>query len=498
MRKYQLLSQLLRQQISRHEFRPGERLPSIRSLSQQTNLSKNTVIRAYITLEDEGLIEPRNRSGYIVRSIQPVVAPNKVPVPREVKLGVQVLDVIRAASELDGVALGSAHPAVQFPACRKFYRILSQEAYRFANDSKVGGHYTDPSGHVPLRQLFARRMCLQGHTIGADEIVVTNGAMEAISLALQAVSSAGDIIVVEKPAYYGSLNCIEALGMKVLEIPCHRNTGMDIKILRKVLLQWPVKAILVNPTFNNPMGFSMPTNNRLQLLEIANTYDLPIIEDDTYGELYFGKSREPTLKQMDRDGRVIYCNSLSQTLLSDIRLGWAAPGRYYDQMTYMKYVSSVASPGILQFAAARFLTGNPYERHLRRVRRHYSTAMDGIINAIYRYWPKQVAISQPSGGFLLWCTLPTHIDGDRIYQRAKALGINITPGSLLSSDKSFRHCIRLNFATWQNTPDFIDALKSLGGLIAEETDSPLTQGSLASWIISDKPGPTKKTGRCPR
>lgn len=472
MNKHQQLSQLLRQQISQHQFRPGDKLPSIRSLSQQTKVSKNTVIRAYLTLEDEGLIEPQNRSGFIVRNTQPVVTSNEIPVPGEVRLGATALSVIRAASDPDGVALGSAHPAVQFPACRKFYRILAQEAHHFAIDSKVGSHYTDPAGHFPLRQQLARRMCLQGDTLSADEIVVTNGAMEAITLALQTVASAGDIIVVEKPAYYGSLNCIEALGMKVLEIPCHQGAGMDLELLGKTLLKWPVKAILVNPTFNNPMGFSMPANSRLQLLQIAATYDLPIIEDDTFGELYFGKSREPTLKQYDQDGRVIYCNSLSKTLHSDIRMGWAAPGRYLDQMIYMKYVSSLASPGILQFASARFLDGNQYERHLRRVRRYYNVARDDIIKAIYRYWPKQVSVSKPAGGFLLWCTLPVHVDGDRLYHQAKALGINITPGSLLSCNKSFQHCIRLNYATWQNSPMFIDALKGLGRLIAQEIESP--------------------------
>jgi DNA-binding transcriptional MocR family regulator len=467
MKKFQQLSQQLHRQISQNQFRPGDKLPSIRSLSQQTKMSKNTVIRAYMSLEDAGLIKPLDRSGYVVCNTPPVTTTGTVPVPHEVKLGSTALGVIRAAGNLDGVALGSAHPAVQFPACQQFYRLLAREAHRFANDNKMGGHYTDPAGHLPLRQLLARRMELQGGALSANEMIITNGAMEAISLALQSVASAGDIIAVEKPAYYGSLNCIEALGMKVLEIPCHQETGMDLKLLREALLQWPVKAILVNPTFNNPMGFSMPVSNRLQLLQIATTYDLPIIEDDTFAELYFGQSREPALKQLDRDGRVIYCSSLSKTLHSDIRLGWAAAGRYFEQMIYMKYVSSLASPGILQFTAAHFLDGNQYERHLRRVRRHYYKAKEDILEAIYRYWPSPVSVSHPAGGFLLWCTLPEDIEGDRLYEQAKEKGINIAPGSLFSCDMSFSNCIRLNFATWQNTPVFIDALKELSCLIAK-------------------------------
>jgi DNA-binding transcriptional MocR family regulator len=434
-------------------------------------VGKNTVIRAYMTLEDEGLIEPLSRSGFVVRDTQPMAVSDEVPEPREVSLGATALNVIRAASDPDGVALGSAHPAVQFPACRQFYRILAREAHRIAGDDKMGGHYTSPPGHLPLRQLLARRMPHQDAGQGTDEIIITNGAMEAITLALLSAASPGDTIAVEKPAYYGNLNCIEALGMKVLEIPSHQDTGMNLALLNKALQQWSVKAILVNPTFNNPMGFSMPADKRLELLKLATTYDLPIIEDDTFGELYFGTHREPPLKQLDRDGRVIYCNSLSKTLHPDIRLGWSAPGRYFEQMTYMKYVSSLASPGVIQKAAARFLADNQFERHLRSVRRFYQSARDDMTRAIYRYWPKQVSVSRPEGGYLLWCTLPGRLDGDKIYQQAKAVGINITPGSLFSCDNSSRHCIRLNFATWKNTPHYIEAIKTLGRLIETEIET---------------------------
>lgn len=467
MKKYQQLSRLIRQQISAQDLRAGEKIPSVRSLSQQAKVSKNTVIRAYMLLEQEGVIEARERSGFVVRRPEPVRRADGIPSPREVRSEASGLNLIRAARDPQGIPLGSAHPSVQFPACRQFYRVMAQEAYRRANDSKVGGHYADPAGDPDLRELFAQRMRLQGSAVEASEIVVTSGAMEAISLALQSVASVGDVIAVEKPAYYGSLNCIDALGMKVLEIPCCPESGMDLDLLSKSLQEWPVKAILVNPTFNNPSGFTMPKEKRLQLLKIATDYDLPLIEDDIFGDLYFGKSRESTLKQEDQDGRVIYCNSLSKTLHSDIRLGWAAPGRYLERMIYMKYVSSIASPSIVQFAAARFLAGNQYERHLRRVRRHYRETKDGIVDAIYRYWPKTVQVSQPDGGFLLWCSLPDKVNGDALYWRAQRAGINITPGSLFSCDASFLNHIRLNHATWQNDAVYIGAIKTLGRMMKE-------------------------------
>lgn len=478
MKKYLQLSAQLRNQIEQRQFRPGEQLPSIRNLSEQTKMSKNTVIRAYMLLEDEGLIEPHNRSGFVVRNSQPGTTHQSPPRPREVKLGAMALSVIRAAGDPNRIALGSAHPGIQFPACRQFYRLLARHAHQQANSQQKGGHYTTPPGSQALRERIARRLSLQGHTLSADEIVITNGAMEAISLSLLSVAKAGDIIIVEKPAYYGNLNCIEALGMKVLEIPCEPDTGMDLQVLTEAMQQWPVTAMLLNPTFNNPMGFSMPVENRKQLLKLASKYHIPIIEDDTFGELYFGKAREPSLKQLDQHDLVIHCSSLSKTLNSDIRIGWAVAGRYYDQLTYMKYVSSLASPGVIQAAAADFLADNQYERHLRRVRRHYLQAKQQIIDAIYQHWPSEVSLSQPAGGFLLWCRLPEGVDGDAIYRQAAEQGINIAPGSLFSCDGELRNHIRLNFATWEQSKEYRESIESLGHLIQQAMKSPDTSRSM--------------------
>jgi len=468
MRQYEKVSELLRAQILSQQIQPGEHLPSLRSLSQQLSVSKNTVIRAYMTLEDEGLIEPRSRSGFIVRPHLSRFRDFPPPAPRNVRLGATALSVIGAASTPDAVPLGSAHPAAGFPAVTAFYKILARESYRKANSDQGNSHYCTPPGLEALRQQLTRRFQLNGDGIESDEIIITNGAMEAITLALLAVANAGDVIVVEKPAYYGNLNCIEALGMQVLEIPCDPITGMDLEILSEALSRWPVKAMLLNPSHNNPMGFSMPLDNRHKLLKLANQYDLAVIEDDTFGEIFFANQRVASLKSLDKEQRVICCSSFSKTLDSDIRLGWAAAGRYFEKLNYMKYVSSLASPGILQQAAAQFLSDNRYERHLRTIRKSYRQRSEQILAAIQQYWPREVLITPPVGGFLIWCELPQGCDGDRIYQNAKTENINITPGSLFSCDGSLRNCIRLNYSAWQNNDRFITAISRLGDLISDE------------------------------
>lgn len=257
--------------------------------------------------------------------------------------------------------------------------------------------------------------------------------------------------------------------MKVLEVPCHPETGIDLSALRETLERWPVRAILVNPTFQNPTGFSMPLSHRRELVTIAAAYDLPIVEDDTFGELFYGRTREPSLGQLDSDGRVITCSSLSKTLHSDLRIGWAIPGRYFEQMAYLKYVSSLASPGVLQETAAAFLTDSRYDRHLRRVRRVYSRARDSLLEAIYRYWPQEIRVSRPEGGFLLWCSLPSGTDGDDLFRQAREQGVHIAPGSLFSCSRSFRSYIRLNYATWQDRPRFVGAIRQLGQFLSQST-----------------------------
>ncbi len=464
MKRYQQVADYINGQINDLQLRPGNLLPSLRSLSQQLDVSKNTVIRAYMLLEDKGLIEPRSRSGFIVTRRPINETANQQPEPREVKLGATSLQVVAAAADHNRIPLGSAHPAIQFPACRDFYKQVARDAYRSANSNKPNSHYIQPPGLPELRRQLARRF---DTSISADDIIITNGAQEGVSLALLAVAQAGDIIVVETPCFYGNLQCIEALGMKVLEIPTCASEGIDLELLETNLQQWPIKAMLLNPSHNNPLGFCMPLQRRKKLLKLANKHTLPIIEDDTFGELYF-EDRPATLKSLDSEDQVIYCSSLSKTLHSDIRLGWVATGRYFDKINYLKYVTTMASPGLLQQSTARFLDDNRYERHLRTVRRTYRQRYELLQEAIYQYWPTEISLSNPQGGYLSWISLQPHIDCDRIFQQAHQHKINITPGSLFASDERFKHCLRLNFAAFQAEPRYSQAIQTLGELIRQQ------------------------------
>ncbi|WP_027857934.1 aminotransferase-like domain-containing protein [Marinobacterium jannaschii] len=462
MKKYQQLAQSIQQQIEKQQLRPGDALPSIRLLSESRQVSRNTAIRAYNLLEDLGLIEPRLRRGYFVRRR---ITNGSNLKPRSVKLGSLPLRIIHDASLPELIPLGSANPAGSFPARARFYNELARQARREAARSCRLSPYIATPGDAGLRQQLARRYS-DYMKLEADDVIVTSGAQEAVSLALRAVAQPGDTVIVESPSFYGTLQCIEALGLKALEIPSDPGSGISLPLLQQALESWPVSAIMLNPGFNNPLGFCMPEENRRKLLEITATYDLPVIEDDVFGDLQHQGTRVLPIKAFDSDGRVILCSSLSKTLDAATRLGWTLPGRYYEKINYLKYVTSMASNGTAQLAAAEFLSGRHYERHLRSIRRTYRQRRELMLEQLDKCWPRESVIYSGEGGYLCWIQLPYHLDGEVLFHQARQAGISITPGSLFSSSGQYQNYIRLNYASYAEDALFPAAVSTLAGLIS--------------------------------
>ncbi len=469
MKRYLQVAELLRQQIQDHKLRPGDPLPSLRNQCESLKVSKNTIIHAYQLLEAEGLIEPRARSGYYVCHTPLQQTINVAP--RPVKLGGLALSIISAASRMDLVPLGSADPESRFPARRQLYQTLARGARHRSEHQHNSNHYQPPPGDSLLRARLALHLSETAFDCQPQEIIICNGAQEGISLGLRAVAQQGEIIAVESPCFYGTLQCIEALGMKVLEIPSVQGEGINLKLLEDALKRWPIKALMMNPNINNPLGFQINSCRQAELMRITAPYDLPIIEDDVFGEMGYQSQRISPLKALDNSGRVVLCGSFSKTLDTDIRIGWVVPGRYYEEVNYIKYVTTIASPGLLQESCAHFMADRRYSRHLRTIKRTYKQRRDQFLNDLNRLIPREVSYSQPEGGYLCWLELPHYCNGDRIYEQALAAGIAITPGSLFSTGAEYQHCIRLNFAQYDGTSEISHALTRVSRLVEEELDN---------------------------
>lgn len=453
--------------IEQGTYRPGERIPSIREMSRQMQVSVNTIMGAYAQLENQGMVEARPQSGYYVRSrvLEPGAdVPNRKPEDEPLPCCVSVeelpMKVIRSLTDPSMVPLGSSVPNPDLLPIDKLNRMLATEARRFRIQSVS---YTGPRGTHRLRTQIAKRSLTYGCTPAPEEIVVTSGCVEAVTLALQATCRPGDTVAIASPVYYTFLHSIQWMGLKVLEIPATPREGISIDVLGYAIRHNPVHACLIISNFNNPLGSVMPDEKKRELVALLAQHDIPLIEDDVYGDLAFGSARPSAVKAYDEKGLVLYCSSFSKTLAPGYRVGWIVPGRYQRKVQQLKALFNIATATPTQLAIAEFLTNGGYDHHLRTIRRIYSRQVARVQDAVGRHFPLGTRVTRPGGGFVLWVEMPDGIDAFRLYEDAFNAGISIAPGTLFTAtgDK-YRNCIRLNAAFWSERTE--QALETLGGM----------------------------------
>jgi DNA-binding transcriptional MocR family regulator len=463
---YERVAQRLKQQVVSGVYRPGERVPSVRRLSTQLDVSIATVIEAYRRLESQGLLEARPQSGYYVRArlwqppAEPGISQPSVA-PTHVNVSDLAMKVLKAAREPDIVQLGVAAPHASFLPTRALNRLLARRARR-----EEGNGYDFPPGCPELRRQLARRAAEAGCQLAPEDIVTTSGCQEALSLCLRAVAKPGDTIAIESPAYYGTLQMIERLGMKALEIPTHPRKGVSLEALTLALERWPIKACLFVPTFSNPLGSCMPEEAKKRLAKLLAEHEIPLIEDDIYGDLGYEATRPKAVKAYDRKGLVLLCSSFSKTLAPGYRVGWVVPGRYLSEIEHLKYTSTIATATLPQLAIAEFLERGGYDHYLRKARALYAAQVERMTHAIVRLFPAGTKVTQPVGGFVLWVELPKTVDALELHRRALAKKISVAPGPLFSAKQKYRHFIRLSCALpWNDRLE--QALATLGRLVED-------------------------------
>jgi DNA-binding transcriptional MocR family regulator len=472
--RYQQLAAELEEKINGGQYRAGERLPSLRDLHNRTGLSITTVAQAYVELEARGMVEPREKSGYFVRpQLQNLLPPPQVGVqsatrPRKVVINTLAESILSVIHDRETLPFGAALPACQLLPVRQLAASTRAVAGRyFAGD---GLNYGPPDGVEPLKRQIAARSVGLGPSAGAESPIVTNGCMDAIQLCLRAVARPGDIVVTESPTFTCYLQLIEELGLLALEIPTDPSTGMDLNLLEEALFNgaWRrnrVAACLFNPSFQNPLGFDMDVRRRAELVELLAAHEIPLIEDDVYGELHFGPVRPTPMKSFDAKGLVLYCSSFSKTLVPDFRVGWIMPGRFRERILRLKFNSSIAQSKLQQLVVADFLETGQYDRHLRRLRAALKNQVSSAAQAIARYFPAGTKLTAPRGGYILWVELAAGVDGVELFHLAKAEKIFVIPGAISSGAGRFKNCVRISCgAPWNDQME--DGMRRLGRLAA--------------------------------
>jgi len=465
LKRYEVYAQEIATLIRAGTLRAGDRLPSVRQACASRGISPSTVFEAYYLLEAQGRIEARPRSGYYVRA-QPAPAQPEpgtaLPAPHSTQVAISdlVFEVLESTRDQAVVPLGSAFPSPALFPLDKLARCLTP-AMRARGPEELVEDLTQ--GNLALRRQIGLRYGREGASVNPAEITITHGAMEALNLCLQVLTRPGDVVAVESPAFYGALQALERLQLRAVEVATHPRDGVDLDSLAEVLQRHPVKACWFMPRFQNPLGSLMPEARKEAMVALLARHDVPLIEDDVYGELHFGLGRPRPAKAFDRAGLVLHCSSFSKCLAPGYRVGWAAAGRFAQAMQRLKLMTTLATSIPSQLALVHYLQGGAYERHLRQLRQTLAAQQAVALEAIAAHFPAGTRVTRPEGGYFLWVELPQPFDALQLHRLALAQRISIAPGHVFSADRRFGHCLRINYGL-PDASRLRDALRTLGQL----------------------------------
>ncbi|MFH2040098.1 MAG: PLP-dependent aminotransferase family protein [Chloroflexota bacterium] len=465
---YEEIANNMRESITNGTFRSGERIPSVRQMSKKNGVSVTTILQAYQLLEEQGLIESHPQSGYYVSINEDIKLPepeisSPSKDPSQVSLHDLIMMILRDTQNPNLAQLGAALPNLDLMPIEQLNKIfleLSRQGDREMHQ------YCLPLGLESLRIQIAKRAIHSGCHLSINDILITSGCTEAIDLCLYAICRPGDIVAVEAPMYFGTLQSLEVHGLRALEIPTDPRTGIGLDALQFAIEHNPIRAVMVSSNFSNPMGGCMPLDKKKELVELLARHDIPLIDNDISGEIHFADQRPVVTKAFDKKGLVLMCSSFSKDISPALRVGWVLPGRYKNEIEWLKFTNSIATPTLSQMAVSRFMESGKYDHHLRRLRRSYASNVTLMSQAVMRYFPAETRVTRPSGGFILWVQLPEGIDSLELYKEALKGGITITPGYIFSPTNQFYNFIRLNAANWSYTIE--RALDHLGGMVFQQ------------------------------
>jgi DNA-binding transcriptional MocR family regulator len=467
--RYRKLAGEIESRITGGIYQPGEKLPSIRRLHQQTNLSISTVYQAYVELENSGVVEARPKSGYYVRPVAlqkleaPVFRKKSTAPAQRVSLAPAINSVVEAISNPRFVPLGNTAMDPDLLPVKPLARILKSLSHA---EMRTLLTYSPSEGFPELRRQIALRTVGVLEGIAPEDIIITNGCMEAVALSLLAVTQPGDTVAIEAPTNFSFLQLLKELGLLVVEIATDPRDGVDIEELEKSLSTNTVRACLFMPNFHNPLGALMPEGKKQALMDLLSAHGVPVIEDNISSPLYFGDQRPKPLKAYDRDNLVLTCSSFSKTLAPGLRLGWTIPGsRFSSKIRRLKAGITISTSTLDQYLVSRFLESGAYERHLRILRTTLKKQLFRTALEIQKHFPAETRLAVPQGGSLLWIQLPPAVDGLAVYQAAFDRNIAIIPGVVCSNSRLFTNYIQIGCAA-PFSHKIKEAVEILGAIVS--------------------------------
>lgn len=447
-------------------YKPGHKLPSVRDLQKQYHTSISTIQNGYEHLIIIGLVTSIPKSGYYV------TVPSN---PKKENIS-QNNPIIRDSVFEKNIGLTTSSREekrlVEFNVATPGDLLISQKLLlrtmqHMIREKGVGLlRYYPANGSEDLKANIVKHAAGYQTRINTNELLITDGALQALFIALSTVCDAGDIIAVESPCVFSILEVIRVLKLKVIEIPVDVVDGFDVDFLKKACRNNNIKAVIITPNFHNPIGILLSDAIKKDLVDFIQQNNIAVIENDIYGDLNFSGKRPSTLRSYDESGLVMTYSSYAKTLAPGIRLGWLAAGRFFKRAEQIKFsMGSTVSP-IYQETVNRLLSTNSYDRHLRAFRIQLAKNAHFTINLLSEHFPKETFIISPTGGYNIWVKLPDYVDMNNFYNQCERIGVKFTPGYTFSFSSMFANNFRIVFADKYSLLK-IKALELVGDIVSQ-------------------------------
>jgi DNA-binding transcriptional MocR family regulator len=464
--RYEQIVSKIEDLIFRLQLKPGDKIPSVRTVCKELTVSLSTVVQAYSILEAKGIVFSRPGSGYYINSNKGARLPaikeqTFIPTPSSVEVNTMATEMVKNPRKYGLLNFSSLAPASEFLPVTQISKAMQASTREHAGNNF---QYPFLEGQPRLLKQISLHTFEWQQSLSQDKILVTNGCMEAINLCLDLVAKPGDIIAVESPTYGGILQALESKNLKAVGIGVNPVNGLNLDDLEKALDTYTVAACVFSPACNNPLGCSMPENGKIRLVNMLNERNIPLIEDDALGEIFFNAVRPMPAKAYDEHNNVLYCSSFSKSLAPGYRIGYVSAGKYHTEIEKLKFAANISTNAILQDSIARYLESGHYNQHLKKLRISAQTQILKYSNAISEFFPAETRVSDPTGGYSLWIELPNKINALELQQLAIQHQIAFCPGHVFSTSKNFHHYIRINCGLlWSHKIEH--ALQKLGDLV---------------------------------
>jgi DNA-binding transcriptional MocR family regulator len=460
---YRQIAEQIRVQIGEGQLPPGTQLPTVRQLAEMLGITRVTAQNAYGELQSSGWIESTvGRGTFVTASAQNddlLAALGRRITPDSVMSQMQSITKIAG---LRSFAYAEPDPRL-FPV-EDFWNSVNNQADVFVELMGYGSSQGDDLLRVELGAMLTE----QGIYATPNDVMVTSGVSQGISLAIQCLAAAGSYVIVEQPVYLGMLHVLTTSGVQPIGVPLDSG-GLRLDILEQMIKKYQPRFLYTVLSFQNPTGICVSTKRREELLALAARYNLPIIEDDVYGQLAFTEEHPVPLKALDKHGLVFYVSGFSKMLMPGLRMGYIVPPPHYlERLVSLRQALDLSQGLFEQRALANFLHRGRLKIHLRRVLPHYRERRDEMMRALRQIMPGDVHWTHPEGGFCTWVTLPHRHRNSDLYHSALEHGVAFTPGEVFLIEPDDALHLRLCFG--RQTPEVIrDGIEILGRLL--RTDS---------------------------